>query len=107
LVLGGLIQRGDGIMNRRTWITNERYWCANCREVVQRCRDLLEGRLGVIEAATLLRELSNRVSAEEDPDFMLFRFLDGEAPLAGPPGNWPACFEREDVTIAGRLQACC
>ena len=87
-------------MNRRTWITNERYWRANCREVVQRCRDLLEGRLGVIEAARLLRELAYRVSAEEDPDFMLFRFLEGEAPPAGPRGNWSASVEREDATIA-------
>ena len=90
-------------MDRPTWVTNERYWRKNCREVVQCCRDLLEGRLGVIETARLLRELAFRVRAEDDPEFVLFRFLDSgsDAPPVGPRRNWSAStLEREDPQIA-------
>jgi hypothetical protein len=66
-------------MDRPAWVTNEHHWRENCREVVQCCRDLVEGRLGVIEAARVLRDLAFRVRAEEDSDFKLFRFLDSES----------------------------
>jgi hypothetical protein len=91
-------------MDRPTWVTNEHHWRENCLEVVHCCRDLLEGRLGVIEAARLLRELAFRLRAEEDPDFMLFRFLDSESdalPVGPQREYWSAsALEREDAKIA-------
>ncbi len=90
-------------MDRPTWVTNEHHWRENCREIVQRCRDLLEGRLGVIEAARLLQELAFRVRAENDPDFMLFRFLDSEShdlPVGPQRQYWSAsALEREDAKV--------
>ena len=64
----------------------------------------MEGRLGVIEAARVLQELAFRVRAEEDPDFMLFRFLDSESdalPVGPQRQYWSvSALEREDAKIA-------
>jgi hypothetical protein len=91
-------------MDRPAWVTNEQHWHRSCREVVERCRDLMEGRLSVIEAARVLRELAFRVRAEEDPDFILFRAIDSESdalPIGPEREHWStSALEREDSKIA-------
>jgi hypothetical protein len=91
-------------MDRPSWVTNEYHWRENCREIVQRARDVVEGRVGIIEAARVLKELAFRVRAEEDPDFVTFRVIDSEShplPVGPERKNWSAdALEREDAKIA-------